>query len=77
MKKEELLKAIEKAILTEESATAIYYSHLKAISLRFPDQVFAQKFRATLEYLIEYNKKHKKAFEEMFEKVKREKRNDF
>jgi len=77
MKKEDLLKNIERAILTEESASAIYYSHLKAIASRFHNKEFAEKFQNITEHLISENKKHKKIFEDMYQLVKGEKKNDF
>ncbi len=77
MKKNDLLKLIEKAILTEESASAVYYSNLKAIASRFGDKKFVNEFTKITEHLIEQNKKHKKIFEDMYQMVLKEEKNDF
>lgn len=78
MKKNELLKELKEAIKTEESASLIYFQHLRAISLRFNiDHPFKVKFQQTLNYLIEQNDRHKRICENLYQEVEKDKRDDF
>ena len=77
MKKSSLLKALDEAIKTEESATAIFLQHLKAFSTRFGlEEKFMKHFKEIIEFLITENKRHKKICEDLYAKVKKEKKDD-
>ena len=78
MKKSELEKELLEAINTEESATTIYMQHIKALSTRFEiDDAFIKTFIKTLNYLIEGNKAHRKACENLLAKIKKGKKDDY
>jgi len=75
LKKKDLIKEIEEAIDTEETATTIFLGHIKAFSERLPlDDNFFRRFKKMLEYLITQNKKHKELMQKTLQQVKKDKR---
>ena len=78
MKKNELLENIRNAINTEESATTVYYGHLKALVARSPlDAAVIKNAQTGLEELIKANQEHRHILEALEQKVEKDSANDF
>ena len=78
MKKNELLENIRSAINAEESATTVYYGHLKALMARSPLDVAVIKNAQTgLDELIKANQDHRRILEALEQKVEKDSANDF
>jgi len=73
MKKETLLAHIQEAIKTEESANAIYFKHLDALSLRSNvDETRITEMRSIIAHLIDENNRHKQILQSLLEKINKE-----
>ena len=73
MTKQELLENMDESIRTEETASAIYLEHLKAIAARSGrNQDDVDRMRKLIEFLITENKGHKKILMELKERVSKE-----
>ncbi|MBN2479489.1 MAG: hypothetical protein JXA94_04605 [Parachlamydiales bacterium] len=78
MKKEKLISFLEKAIITEETATTIYLQHYDAFSSRFDvDEKYKKEAKKIIKVLIAGNRKHKKICEMILNKIKRSKKHDY
>ena len=78
MKKQELLEAMKEAIKTEESAITLYLKHMDAFCNRFDiDEKYIKKVKEYIEILNEGNRKHKKMCEDTYNKILKDKRNDY
>ena len=78
MKKNELLENIRSAINTEESATTVYYGHLKALMARSPlDAAIIKNAQTGLNELIKANQEHRRILEALEQKVEKDSANDF
>ncbi len=79
MHKKELLNELKESIRTEESASAIYLTHLHAITERVgikKDQTI-EKIQFELNNLIKENNRHRRLLEELIKKVDKEDRDDW
>ena len=73
MRKEELVAFIEESIKREESATAVYLGHLKALILRSGlSESEVAEARKTVEFLIKSNMEHKKLMENTLHKIEKD-----
>lgn len=78
IKKEELLKVLNEAVMTEERIVPIYDKHLRsAIFWTGIDEDKAQTVRNCLKIMIDDSKKHFEITKSLLEKIKKEKRNAF
>jgi len=78
MKKNELLEKIRSAINAEESATTIYFGHLKALMVRSQlDQAVVKKAQTGLGELIKGNQEHRHILETLQQEVEKESGDDF
>ncbi len=70
MRKEELLKCIQESIRREESATNVYFGHLKVLILRsgLSESDIAEA-RKTIEFLVKSNIVHKKFMEALLQRT--------
>ena len=75
MRKEELVAFIQESIKREESATAVYLGHLKALILRSGlSESEVAEARKTVEFLIKSNMEHKKLMESTLHKIEKDPR---
>ena len=73
MRKEELVAFIEESIKREESATAVYLGHLKALILRSGlSESEVAEARKTVGFLIKSNMEHKKLMENTLHKIEKD-----
>ena len=73
MRKEELVDFIQESIKREESATAVYLGHLKALILRSGlSESEVAEARKTVEFLIKSNMEHKKLMENTLHKIEKD-----
>ena len=78
MKKDELLRKLQEALNTEESATTIYLKHLDAITTRFNiGEKFIEEARRIIDLLIKGNLHHKEECEKMIKMVKESDREEY
>ena len=78
MKKNELLENIRSAINAEESATTVYYGHLKALMSRSQlDAAVIKNAQTGLDELIKANQDHRRILEALEQKVEKDSANDF
>jgi rubrerythrin len=78
MKKTDLLNSLQESIRTEESATAIYLTHLQALAERTGiDKALVTEARQGLEYLITENKRHQTILEALQKQIKGDERHDW
>ena len=78
MKKNELLENIRSAINAEESATTVYYGHLKALMARSQlDAAVVKNAQTGLDELIKANQEHRRILEALEQKVEKDSANDF
>jgi len=78
MKKNELLENIRSAINAEESATTVYYGHLKALMARSRlDAAVIKNAQTGLDELIKANQEHRRILEALEQKVEKDSANDF
>ena len=78
MKKNELLENIRSAINAEESATTVYYGHLKALMARSQlDAAVIKNAQTGLNELIKANQEHRRILEALEQKVEKDSANDF
>ena len=78
IKKEELLKILNEAVMTEERVIPIYDKHLRsAIFWTGIDEDKAQTVRDCLKTMINDSKKHFEITKSLLERIKKEKRNAF
>jgi len=78
MKKVELLNSVQEAIRTEESASAIFLTHLQALTERMGiDKALEGEARQVLEHLISENKRHQTILEALQKQVKGDERHDW
>jgi len=78
MKKNELLENIRSAINAEESATTVYYGHLKALMARSQlDAAVIKNAQTGLDELIKANQEHRRILEALEQKVEKDSANDF
>jgi len=76
--KEELLKVLNEAVMTEERVVPIYDKHLRsAIFWTGIDKDKAQIVRRCLEIMIDDSKTHFEITKSLLERIKKEKRNAF
>ncbi len=79
MHKIELLNELKEAIRTEESASAIYLTHIHAITERvgIEKNQTIEKIQSELENLIKDNNRHRRLLEELVEMIDKEDRDDW
>ena len=78
MKKNELLENIRSAINAEESASTVYFGHLKALMARSQlDSAVIKNAQAGLGELIEANQSHRQILEALEQKIEKDSANDF
>ncbi|MFO7883834.1 MAG: hypothetical protein R6U68_03345 [Desulfobacteraceae bacterium] len=79
MHKIELLNELKEAIRTEESASAIYLTHIHAITERvgIKKNQTIEKIRSELENLIKENNRHRRLLEKLIEMIDKEDRDDW
>jgi len=78
IKKEELLKVLNEAVMTEERIVPIYDKHLRsAIFWTGIDEDKSQTVRNYLQTMIDDSKKHFEITKSLLERIKKEKRNAF
>jgi len=78
MKKQELLEVVKESMLTEESAVTLYLKHMDAFCNRFDiDEKYIKKVKEYIEILNEGNKKHNKMCKDTYNKILKDKRDDF
>jgi rubrerythrin len=78
MKKSDLLNSLQEAIRTEESASAIFLTHLQALTERMGiDKALAGEARQVLEHLITENKRHQAILEALQKQIKGDERHDW
>lgn len=73
MTREELIKELQEAMKTEESAVTIYARHLSAVVSRsgLPESSIAE-MKKIFETLIDANKKHKRFLESLLKRIEGE-----
>ena len=78
MKKNELLENIRSAINAEESASTVYFGHLKALMARSQlDATVVKNAQSGLGELIEANQAHRHILETLEKKIEKDPANDF
>jgi len=79
MHKIELLNELKEAIRTEESASAIYLTHIHAITERvgIKKNQTIEKIQSELENLIKENNRHRRLLEKLIEMIDKEDRDDW
>ncbi len=78
IKKEELLKVLNEAVMTEERIVPIYDKHLRsAIFWTGIDNDKAETVRRCLQIMIDDSKKHFEITKSLLERIKKEKRDAF
>ena len=78
MKKNDLLEKIRSAINAEESASTVYFGHLKALMARSQlDAAVVKNAQTGLGELIEANQDHRQILEALQKKIEKDSANDF
>ena len=73
MTKQELLEHIDESIRTEETASALYLQHLKAIVTRSGrTDADVERMKKLITYLIDANNQHQKLLTDLGERVRKE-----
>jgi len=77
MEKQVLLKRLDEALKHEESATAVYLEHLRAVVDRLTNNKdFLKEVKTVFNYLIEANKGHQKKCQTLIDQISKEDSND-
>ncbi|MCA1792504.1 MAG: hypothetical protein LC660_01295 [Desulfobacteraceae bacterium] len=79
MQKTQLLDELKEAIRTEESASAIYLTHIHAITERvgIKKEQTIEKIQSELNNLIKENNRHRRLLEELIDIIEKEDRDDW
>jgi endonuclease III len=79
MHKTELLNELKEAIRTEETASAIYLTHIHAITERvgIKKNQTIEKIQSELNNMIKENNRHRRLLEEFIEMIDKEDRDDW
>ena len=73
MEKQVLLKRLEEALRHEESATAVYLQHLRAVVDNLSNnKELMPEIKKVFNYLIEANRRHKDKCQSLIEEISKE-----